>query len=73
MLNLKLKKRKYVYYVSVSSANGRRIGVWISNDAGTPLPVSVSIEFIVQILNHQLMVFKTGSLPQKLSSLVWCF
>lgn len=37
--NLKLRSRKYVYYVSVSSAN-RRIGVWISNNIGTWLLVS---------------------------------
>lgn len=68
------KKQEIIYYVSVSSINRRRIGVWISNDTGTWLPTSVSIEFNVQILHHQLLMFKMGSLQQKrLSSLVWSF
>lgn len=72
MSNLKLKNRKYLHCVSVSSINGRKISVWLSNDAGTWLPTSVNIDFNVQLLRHQLLVFKLGFLQQKrLSSLVW--
>lgn len=48
--------------------------VEISNDGGSWLPASVSIEFNVQILHHQLLAFEMWSLNQKrLSFLVWSF